>query len=328
MSKTLFFAFACCAASLAHAQIPPTVGQPQGINLGGTSFYDGITGTEPGWAYLMTVRRASADAIKDNSGANVPFFNRPKIKATTVINQFSYTSATRIGKGTLGFNMLIPATHLESSFGQPGAVPQGEGTALGDIIAGPVLQFDMVPGPTGHPMFIHRLEFDVIFPTGRHRQNADLNQGTGHYSFNPYWAATLFLGPKWEASWRVHYLYNFKNTDPASSVPNSWQGLPVTNTQAGQAAWVNFAASYGLTDALNVGINGYYFKQISDSEANGNNIPGAREQVLGIGPGLILKVKRADGKNDAFWINTYKEFEVRNRARNDLVLQARYVYTF
>lgn len=327
MKKTTLFAAACCAANFTHAQVPPTVSQPQGVNLGGTSFFDGITGTEPGWAYLATLRYSHANAIKDNSGNDIPFFNQPRISASTLINQFSYTSAIRLGHATLGLNILVPTTHLNSSFVQPGAVLQGEGSAIGDIIAGPVLQFDMVPGPAGHPIFIHRFEFDVIFPTGRYRRSADLNQGTGHYAFNPYWAATLFLGPKWEASWRLHYLYNFKNTDPASSMPTSWEGVPVTETQAGQAGWVNFATSYTVSPRLHVGLNGYYFKQLSDSRANGGRITDAREQVLGIGPGLMMEVNRDNGKKDAIWINAYKEVKVRNRARNDVVLQARFVYT-
>ncbi|MES2264260.1 MAG: transporter [Pseudomonadota bacterium] len=328
MRKTFMFAAACCAANLAHGQAPPSVGQPQGINLGGTSFFDGITGTEPGWAYLATLRYGSANAIKDNTGTDLPFFNRPKIRATTLVNQFSYTSATRIGNGTLGFNALLPTVHLDGSFAQPGAVLQGGGTALGDLIAGPVLQFDMMPGPTGHPMFVHRLEFDVIFPTGRHDRQSDLNQGSGAYAVNPYWAATLFLGPQWEVSWRLHYLYNFKNTDPASSTPTAWQGRPVTDTQAGQAAWINFAASYAITRHLHLGLNGYYFKQVSDSKANGADMAGSREQVLGLGPGLMLEIDQQGGKKDVLWLNTYTESEVRNRARSRLVLQARYVHTF
>jgi hypothetical protein len=306
--------------------VPPTVSQPQGINLGETSFVDGFSRMSPGWTYLPALRYSTADSIKDGGGNNAPAFNNPEINAVTLVNHLSYASTVRVGGATLGMNMILPVVSLDGNFGQPGAALAGGGTRLGDLVIGPTLQFDPVMGPAG-PIFVQRLEFDVALPTGHYDEKSDLNQGSGYYSFNPYWAATLFLAPGWEVSWRAHYLYNFKNTKPASSVPTAFQGAPVNDTQAGQSAWLNFATSYSLTPTLRVGINGYYFKQISDSKVNGTEISGSREQVFGIGPGLMLNVNRG-GKNDALWINAYSESEVRNRARNKLVLQARYAYEF
>lgn len=74
MAACLFY-----VSAAAYAQAPPTVSQPQGINLGGTSFFDGITSTEPGWAYLGTLRYGTAGAIKDGKGNDVAAFERVRI---------------------------------------------------------------------------------------------------------------------------------------------------------------------------------------------------------------------------------------------------------
>ena len=101
----------------------------------------------------------------------------------------------------------------------------------------------------------------------------------------------------------------------------------MNDIRAGQAAWINFTTSYGITPNLRLGINGYYFKQFTDNEVNGTSVSGTREQVFGIGPGVMLNIDR-NGKKDALWINAFTESSLRNRARNKLVLQARYAYEF
>ena len=326
---TFTMGFLCGVVSPAFAQTPPppTVSEPQ-VNLGVTSFYDGFSGAVPGWAYLGTLRYASANAIKDSHGNDVPAFSNPKINAVTLVNQFSYTSTIRLGNATLGWNAIIPVVSINGSFDQPGATLQGNSTAIGDLTTGPQLQFDPVIDPTGHPFFVQRLELDALIPIGQYRKNADLNQGSGFYSINPYWAASVFPLPGVEMSWRLNYVYNFQNTHPAASTPLVYLGQAVSTTQAGQAAWVNFAASYSVTPTLHVGLDGYYFKQLENSKANGVAIANSKEQVLGIGPGIVLDIHRGNGKQDELWINTYTESKVNNRSRNGLIVQARYLRTF
>lgn len=326
LSRALML-YAVCTASPVWAQAAPSVSEPQG-NFGVTSFFDGFSGMQEGWAYLGTFRYTTANAIKGSDGSDSPAFKNPKINVLTLLNQVSYTSPFRLGGGVLGFDAILPVISLHGSFGQPGATLQGNGTAIGDLTMGPQLQFDPVISEGGRPLFVQRLAFDVIVPTGQYKHNADLNQSSGYYSLNPFWAATVFPLPQWEISWRLQYFYNFKNNDPASSSATSYQGSAVTNTQAGQATLLNFATSYEVAHNVHAGINGYFFKQLENDRANGASMANSREQVLGIGPGMIIDIPRDDGKKDALWLNSYTEVKVRNRSRNSLILQARYVYAF
>lgn len=108
------------------------------------------------------------------------------------------------------------------------------------------------------------------------------------------------------------------------SYPISFNQQPVSDTQAGQATWINFTMSYALTPALHVGINGYFFKQLEDDRINGTSIADSREQVLGIGSGIFWQMS----KTRAFWLNAYTETAVQNRSRNNLVLFAKIATSF
>lgn len=149
---------------------------------------------------------------------------------------------------------------------------------FGDLMIGPFIQFDPVMGAAG-PKFVQRIEFQVNLPTGEYDRNKDINPGNNAVSLDPYWAATYWLNPKWTASTRIHYLYNFKNNEPGYAFGAA------DDIQAGQAIHANFATDYAVTPQLRLGINGYWLKQVTDTEVDGEKVKGRREQVWAIGPG-------------------------------------------
>lgn len=314
------------AASTANAAEapPPSVSQPSGINLGVTSFFDGFAGPL-GWTHLVYLRQSRATSIRNNQGKDVAVFDDPRIQATVLLNQISYISPSTIGMGAhLGWNAIIPLTTVDAAFGAAGPALADNATGLGDLTTGPQIQFDPVVNAQGRPVFSQRFAFDVIVPVGKYDAHKDINQGANHFSLNPYWAATWLPAPGFEVSWRLQYLYNFKNDDSASSTPQFFNGESLRNVQAGQAAWANFTTSYEVAPGVHLGLNGYYFKQVTDDRANGHHLEDSREKVLGIGPGLFWAISKSDG----FWLNTYRETQVENRARNDYVVQVRLAHAF
>ena len=151
---------------------------------------------------------------------------------------------------------------------------------------------------------MQRIELQMILPTGKYDEDKALNPGSNFYSFNPYWAATLFVTPKLTASWRIHYLWNGKNDDPYGGAKDH---------QAGSAVHGNFAFAYEvIPHQLRLGINGYYFKQVSDSETDGSKDSG-REKVFAIGPGLVWHAN----KDNHLFFNTYFESNATNRTEGE-----------
>lgn len=115
----------------------------------------------------------------------------------------------------------------------------------------------------------------------------------------------MFLTPQWTASWRLHYLWNDKNDDPNLPVPG------LKDTQAGQAVHANFTTAHEvIPKQLRVGINGYFFEQISDSEWNGEEVDG-KEKVFAVGPGLVWHFNQ----DQHLFANAYKETSADYRAR-------------
>ncbi len=123
------------------------------------------------------------------------------------------------------------------------------------------------------------------------------------------------MTPRWTASTRIHYLWNGENDDPFGGADDS---------QAGQAIHLNFASAYEvIPKMLRVGINGYYLKQFTESEVDGEDVDDSEEEVLAIGPGLLWHIS----PDNHLFFNAYFETSAENRPEgNRFVL--RYVHHF
>jgi hypothetical protein len=245
----------------AGAYMQPTV------NLGFTSFLDGGPPAGPGFYFAEYVQYYTSDKLVDGPPNS-------EVGVWASLNQFLYQSDNKaLFGGKWGLDVIVPIVSIDAD----SAFLTDNGTGVGDVLIGPYLQWDPVMGKNG-PVFMHRIELQTLFPTGKYDNTKALNPGSNFYSFDPYWSGTYFFTPKLTASWRLHYLWNGKNNDPGGGASES---------QAGQAFHANFAAEYEVRPKqLRVGVNGYYFKQLTDSEVDGAKVAD-KEQVLGIGPGAL-----------------------------------------
>jgi anthranilate 1,2-dioxygenase (deaminating, decarboxylating) large subunit len=278
--------------------------QPFGLNLGFTSFVDGAPPAGPGFYFQEYIGFLTFD---DFSDAQFPT-DGAGIDAWVSLNQFIYQSNTPVlFGGKWGLNFILPIVCIDAG---PSAVLSDNSTGMGDLTVGPYLQWDPIMGANG-PVFMHRVEFQLIFPTGSYHENELLNPSANAFSFNPYWAATYFITPKWTVSGRFHYLWNGENDDP-------FVGFGLDEMQAGEAVHANFASSYELMPKqLRVGLTGYWLKQISATEGRAPGGPTVdledEEMVLAIGPGALWSFSQ----DTHLFFNAYFETETDARPEGE-----------
>ena len=319
LALLLAIAISMLAAERAAAQSAPGQFLPP-VNLGFTSFLDGAPPAGPGFYFQQYLQYWAADAFKDRAGETLPLID--DLDAWISLSQFIYQSNQPIlFGGKWGLDLIIPFVYLDI---EPGSFPpppqlriRNNGGGLGDILVGPYIQWDPIMGENG-PIFVHRVELQTLFPTGKYDDGSVLNPGANVYSFNPYWSGTLFLTPQWKASVRLHYLWNGENDDPHPLFG------AIDDTQPGQAIHLNFASALEvLPKRLHVGINGYYLRQITYAKRDGHRVSGSREQVLGIGPGAVWHFS----PHDHFFVNVYVETEAKVRPEGTR-LNLRYTHHF
>ena len=274
---------------------------PLGINLGFTSFLDGGPPAGPGLYFTQYFQYLHSDSFKDKNGNNaLPPFDKPDLNAYISLSQFIYQSNQTVPLtfgGKWGLDVIIPIVGIDLA----GAAPLSENDpGFGDILVGPFIQWDPIMGKNG-PILMQRIELQATFPTGVYNSDKQLNPGSNTFTFNPYWAATLFITPKWTATTRFHYLWCSENDRP---------GGGLKTVHAGQAIHFNYASEYEIIPKmLRVGVNGYYLKQLADTEINGDTVSGRKEQVFAIGPGLLFSFSQ----NNHLFFNAYFEMEAENR---------------
>lgn len=310
------------AASMSSAQASTL--QPNGINLGGSSFMDGFGKQDAGLAYIGLLQYRDSDRIYDARGNDNPAFVRPRLRSTVLLNQLAYTSEQRLFGGRLGATALLPVVRLAAS-SAPGSyvsLDSADSARMGDLTLGMFLQMDPVI-EQGRPVFSQRFEIDVIAPSGDYDARHSANIGANSWAFNPYWAMTFLPSPRLEFSTRLHYLYNGRNDDPAL-------GPAIREVKAGQAVWANFTASYQVLPQLRVGLNGYWFRQITDDKLNGQRDPvgaiaarGVRSTDLSLGPGALWTVDR----NNLVFVNVYQPVRLRN-ASGGFHMNLRWIHDF
>ncbi|RKP53529.1 SphA family protein [Pararobbsia silviterrae] len=282
--------------------------QPAGIDLGATTFNDAFGSTEPGFTSIQLLQYENNTKFYTNTGDSNHLFSDAHVDAFVYLPQLAYTTPFHLFGGSLGFTALLPVVNLNAGDSASSFVPLtgNEGTNLGDITFGPYLQFaPIISG--GRPVFVQRFEFDVIAPTGAYDPNKLVNPSSGFWSLNPYWSMTFLPTRQTEVSVRLHYLYNMSNTNPGANNADGFEG-PVSEFKAGQAVWANFAASYKVLPNLDVGINGFYFRQITDDTVNGITQPDSRTTNLSLGPGAMWAIDR----NNMVFANIYMPVVERN----------------
>jgi hypothetical protein len=278
--------FSLPVASGQQVSLPP-------VNLGDTNFLDGVAG--PGLLVEETFEYYHGYRLTGPRGHKLPGDN--SLGSLLSSTHVAYLTELKILGGYYGVEAVVPVAFLDvdTDLGL-----RGSRVGVGDLSLSPfMLQW------TDQTLFgmsyLHRLDLVVILPTGRYSRDSTVNVGSNVFSLNPYYAFTLFLTPRLETSWRVHYLWTSENTDPNPV-------FQAGSVQPGQAVHFNAALSYEVWPGVRAGVAGYYLKQITDARIDGHSVPDSKEQVGAIGPGLLVS-----GKGLSLYLNAFFEVGAENR---------------
>ena len=246
------------------------------LNLGLTDILDGAL-PGPGTYFTEYIQAYQSDKFKDHDGKLHP--RGPEGRQRAFDEPVRPCLQAQDPGGHLGADVLLPVVAISGSgtVGSPGPPVSTNPAVLGDLVVGPFLQwFDTKL--LGRPFF-QRVELDFILPTGQYDNKYLINPGSNLWTIEPYYAFTWFLTPQFSTSWRIHYTYNTKNTDP-------FEGLGVSDVQPGQAFHFNYSFEYEFFKNFRGAVAGYYLKQLSDDKVNGNSVADTKEQVFAVGPAV------------------------------------------
>lgn len=239
--------------------------------------------SRPGMLFELPLQYVRANNASDAGGHSVP--GRQRVRGTTLLPHFAYLSQNTLLGAHYGAEVLLPLVRLDLDID---GGPDGRRTRQGDLIVSPLM---LQWGPAtlfGRPYW-QRLNFVFSLPTGDYDKDAAINTGSNT------WIS--------------------RNDDPSPR-------LGANDVQPGQALHANFSISYALDPHWRIGLAGYQLKQISADRIDGHRQADSREQVFGIGPGVMY----SQGRQTLF-ANLYAESGARNRSEgNQLTL--RYLLAF
>ncbi len=279
----------CCFEIRAY-DLPP-------MNLGLTSFLDG-TSLPPhyGFYWIQYAEQYHTDEFTNAKGQKLAGVSSPDFDPMYTLTQLTYVSQGRYLLGAHSVSTLIIPYMMDFRLQEDNALGlSATSSGLGDLTGGIGLQWDPLM-KNGRPFWVNRAEFSMNFPTGEYDVHKNINPGSNHYSFDPYWASTVFITAHWSVSTRMNFLWNQRNED--------------TGVKAGSAFHMNYASAYEVLDKkLYLGIAGYYLKQLKNSE--GDPAADSKERVFAIGPGFLWGITQSTGVT----FNAYQEMAAENRTQ-------------
>ncbi|MFZ1108941.1 MAG: transporter [Rhodomicrobium sp.] len=290
-----------------HAEAGPpapavNVGQAGALNLGGTSFYDGFGRLDMGFTFMQYGLYSHVAGLTDINGNFTTPFKQVNFDNFMTLEQVHFTTPWRPFGGAVVLSAAVPLIDFNTTDDPSGRHFSNNRFGIGDMTWGP--GFQSAPIYDGDRIvFVWRAQMQIISPAGEFNSAKNLNQSSGFWVINPYYAFTWLPAPKFEISGRIHYILNtstdqFSDPNPAVYTTNS--GHPYAKASDGW--FTNFTSSYEFDSGKFIGVNGYYLHGFGDNEFNGVPLPNTRQEYLFFGPGGRWNIGKADFLNVNFYL--------------------------
>ena len=288
---------------LTSANVYATEGGGNAYPLGAEDFMSGAV-PPPGYYFINYFLYYSADRLNNKDGDNVDNDFDLDVVANTF--RFIYITKQKIFGGFWGVHMFVPIVYQDVSlFGT-----SDDKAGLGDIIVDPFIlswHFKNWHLATG---------VDIYMPTGSYDKKDLANIGRNYWTFEPIFAFTYLSDGGFEVSSKFMYDINTENNDK--------------DYKSGQEFHFDYAVGYKVSN-WNLGVAGYYYKQITNDEINGEKVPsvaplgfdeGFKGQTFAVGPAV-----KYNYKNMSFTLKYLWETAVEHRPEgSDLWFKFAYAF--
>ena len=298
-------------------------GGGQNYPNGAESFMSGAV-PPPGFYFIDYLYYYSADTMKDDSGNDIAAFDDVSVLAN--VFRFLWVSEKTILGANYGQHLFVPVIGTDLNFKAP-VGPENtnsyDDTDIPYLIYSPlVLAWHLQEGK----LHVAASLVDLYIPKGQDDGNM-ASVGKNFWTFEPVVAVTWMNGP-WAISGK--FMYDFNTSQ--DRYPTVY-GVEV-DRDPGQEFHVDYSVSYGVSKALRLGINGYYYYQTTDDSYDLNDtIPapvqellkadeGYRSQVFAIGPGIWYNYK-----NMFFELRNQWEMGAQNKTEG-YNIWAKFTYAF
>jgi hypothetical protein len=271
------------------------------VNKGSSNFLDGgPLRPKPGWYWTQYAEYYYTDTYLDAHGKSLGNGQSPAYNSFVTLTGLAYQfKPCTASKFQIGFDAALPIL-LYSTIGhnQLNLIPgfnsvTSSGSGIGDLVLGTYVQYDGI-SKGERPLFTHRIEFDLYFPTGKYDNDKLINPGNNLFYIDPYWAFTFYFTARLATSWRIHYLHCGENLK--------------AKLKPGSAIHFNYTLEGEILPKVWVGINGYFLQQIKNSKVDNIEIPHSKERIFSTGFGALYIIT----PDDNLFFNLFFEADARN----------------
>lgn len=255
----------------------------------------------PGLRLTTFVADYEADKTLDGAGNGRPGISNFDLHAEALTFRFQYvwpgveawgaSMETRVGataylNSRVRFDVQTPGGTIH----RQDTVRSGGDMLIGQLLGWHSERFHQTAG----------LEF--FLPTGSFSPSKLANAGRGYLAVGPAYLATWIPTDATEVSVSSIYLYNYKNSD--------------TNYRSGREVSIDYGLGYALTPAMQLGVSGYLYKQVSDDVQNGQPVAGGNlGRAFALGP----FIRYHPSKDWGITLKWQHESSVENRAAGDRI---------